>query len=229
MSSLDLRSDWFTSTVTKHSGVTGAVTLQDGAVRIERKDLPPISVVPLGNFRINKSIVKAVLAKATPTAIVLVPKIGHYDWDARELAMNSGSTVFTFKELYTFMGEPDPRSFVDKNVTYNRARLEQHSHVVDWRMMCEASLRLQRDAFLSDLVVAIEYEYEFTEEATVRAIRRHPEADVILNANPNGRLTTAARRHTRNTKVPIFTISELMGALNYDGEQFRNYQSPERH
>lgn len=224
----DFRSSWFSSTITKHSLVITASTLSNGLVRLERKSLPAITVAPLGNPRIDIELVEAVLSKSTPSVIVLIPKDGHYDWDARELAMENGSTVFTMKELYAFMGEVDPRPFFDKNVGYALNRLEQHSRVIGVQMICEASLRLRREGALSDVVVAIEYEYEFSEEATVRAISRHPAADVILNVNPNGSSTRAAYSHSRDAQVPIFRISELMGALNYDGDQLRNYEPPKR-
>ncbi|MGW4961797.1 hypothetical protein ACWEPL_31670 [Nonomuraea sp. NPDC004186] len=208
--------------------MTSATTLTDGLVRIERKKVAPITVAPLGDRRIDKNLVGVVLAKVLPTAIVLISKSGHYDWDARELAMTNGSTILTVKELYTFMHETDPRPFLDKNVSYNRERLEQHSRVVEYDMICESSLRLRREGALSDVVIAIEYEYEFSEEAAVRAISRHPDADIILNANPNGSATTAAYSHARDAQVPIYKISELMGALNYDGDQLRNYEPPKR-
>jgi hypothetical protein len=225
MSSPDLRSSWLASTIVKHSEVTGARTLPDGLVEVERKNLPSITVAPLGNLRIDSRLVESVLrASPPPTVIVLVPRAGHYEWEARALAMAQGSTIFTVKELYTFMRERDPRAFVDKNVDYNRARLAQHSRVAKCEMICEASARLRRRDSLGDVVVAMEYEYEFTEEAVVRAIERHPDVDVILNANPSGRVTAAAYAHAIEARVPVYKIGELMGALNYDGEQFRNYE-----
>jgi len=131
--------------------------------------------------------------------------------------------------LYTFMGamgEPDPRHFVDKNVAYARERLEQHSKVRTVEMICEASMRLNRHGGLNDVVVAVEYEYEFSEEAMVCALTRHPDVDVVLNSNPNGGTTGAALTHAAHAEIPIFRFIELMGALNYEGERFRTYQSP---
>jgi hypothetical protein len=126
------------------------------------------------------------------------------------------------------MHEPDPRRFVDKNVAYARQRLEQHSKVRTVEMICEASMRLNRRGGLSDVVVAVEFEYEFSEEAMVRALTRHPDVDVVLNSNPGGRPTGAALTHAAHAEIPIFSSIELMGALNYDGERFRTYQSPRR-
>lgn len=90
-------------------------------------------------------------------------------------------------------------------------------------------MRLRRNPPLSDVVVAIEYEYEFSEEGVINAIDRHPDADVILNANPNGSATSAAYSHASDAGIAIYKTGELMGALNYDGERLRNYEPPKRH
>ena len=163
-----------------------------------------------------------------PTVILLIPKRSHYDWNARELAEDSGSTIHTFKELYTFIGEPDPRPCVEKNMAYVTERLRQHSAVSQLVMICEASMRLERHKGLSELVVAVDYQYEFSEEAVVQAVKHHPNASVIVNANPNGRSTGAALTHAQHAGVTIFGVSELMGALHYDGEQFRSYKPRHR-
>ncbi|MGO9956299.1 MAG: hypothetical protein ACLP50_10025 [Solirubrobacteraceae bacterium] len=171
---------------------------------------------------------KEIFAVSVPTVILLIPKRSHYDWKAREFAEDNGSTVHTFKELYTFMGEGDPRACVAKNVDYVRERLSQHSAVSSLVMICEASMRLIRHQGLSELIVAVDYQYEFSEEAVVRAVKHHPDATVIANANPNGRSTGAALTHAKHAGVTIFGASELIGALNYDGEQFRSYKPRHR-
>jgi hypothetical protein len=226
MANPDYRSDWFVANIKNHSTARDARVLSAGLVEIDRKKVPPITVAPLGNPRINESLVEAVLKTAVPTTIVLVPREGHYDWSARELAMHNDSSILTVKELYTFMDKADPRPFLDKNVDYNRKRLEQHSRVTHLQMVCESSMRVSRVHPLSDVTVAVEYEYEFGEEAVVRAIQRHPDADVILNANPNGSTTTAARSHAHDAGVAVFRISELMGALHLDGAQLHDYTPP---
>jgi hypothetical protein len=220
--------EWFAETIVKHGKVTKTEVLADGRVRVTRKDLPSITVAPIVADRIDRAIVGQVLEAGIPTVIVRVPKDAHYDWTAREFAEEQGSTINTVRETYSFMDQRDPRAFVDKHVDYARRSLRQHTQVWSVEMICEATMRLRRRGGLSDVIVAVEYEYEFSEEALVGALERHPDADVILNANPNGRPTSAALSHARHAKVPIFRLSELMGALNYDGEQFRSYQPPER-
>jgi hypothetical protein len=221
-------SAWFAASIKKHSEVKDARMLPNSLVEIDRKEHAPITVAPLADLRIDESLVEAVLETTVPTTIVLVPKVGHYDWSARELAADSGSSILTFGELYASMREGDPRRFLDKNVDYSRRRLAQHSRVTALQMVCESSMRLHRGDALSNVTVAVEYEYEFSEEALVRAIQRHPDADVILNANPNGSRTTAAQSHADDTGVPVFKVGELMGALNFDGAQLRDYTPPER-
>jgi hypothetical protein len=226
--------EWFAKKVAGHDTVTSVEALPTGQVKLERelkwdgKTLPSITVTPIRTDRADVSVVKEILAVSVPTVILLVPKRSHYDWDARELAEESGTTLHTFRELYTFMGERDPRPFVDKRVSYTVERLGQHSAVSSLAMICEASMRLSRHAGMSELVVAVDYQYEFSEEAVVQAIEHHPDASVIVNANPNGGSTEAALTHAKHAGVTIFGVSELMGALNYDGEQFRNYNPRHR-
>lgn len=228
MPGLDFRSAWFAETITRHSVVDRATVLSNDIVQLERQDRSTITVAPLGNKRIDDGVVVSVLDVAAPTVILLVPKAGHYDWSAREIARRAGSSVLTMKELYTSLADTDPRPFLDKNVAYGRTRLEQHSRVTSVEMICEASMLLRREGALSNVVVAVEYEYEFTEEALVRAITRHPDADLILNSNPNGSTTQSAYSHARNADVPIYRLAELMGALNYDRDRLRSYEPPKR-
>jgi hypothetical protein len=220
--------NWFADTVTRHTTVQAASPLANRQVRLVREDLPPITIAPITTTRVSPDTVRAVLEGDTPTAIVLIPKLAHYDWSARELAEANSSTVLTFKELYTYMAERDLGGLLDKNVDYNRRRLEQHGKVRELEMICEASMQLKRYGGLSDVALAVEYHYEFSEEAVVAAIEHHPGMDVILNANPNGRVTEAALAHAKEVQVPVFGIAQLMGALNYDGERFRNYIPPEQ-
>jgi hypothetical protein len=218
---------WFASKILGHDEVTGATVLDNGYVEVKRREAPAITIAPVIADRINLGIVESIFESGTPTVILLVPKEAHYDWTAREFAEKNGSTIHTYKELCTSMCELDPRGFVDKKVAYARQRLEQHSKMMAVEMICEASMRLNRHGGLSDVTVAVEYEYEFSEEAMVCALARHPDVDVVLNSNPNGRPTSAALTHAAHTKIPIFSFTELMGALNYDGENFRAYQPPQ--
>ncbi len=219
---------WFAETVTKHTKVQAASPLANHQVRLVRQNLPPITIAPITTARVSLDTVRAVLESGTPTAIVLVPKTAHYDWSAREFAEANSSTILTFKELYTYLPERDLLGLLDKNVDYNRKRLGQHDKVRELEMICEASMRLKRHGGLKDVTIAVEYHYEFSEEALVQAIEHHPGMDVILNANPNGRVTEAALAHAQEVRVPVFGIAQLMGALNYDGERFRNYIPPEQ-
>jgi hypothetical protein len=228
MTDFSYATDWFAAAIVNHEKVSRATVLEDGRVQVNRKGLPAITVAPITADRIDQVVVEAIFKAEVPTIIVLVPKEAHYDWSARAFAEEQGSTIYTVRELYTFMDQRDPRGFADKRVDYARKRLKQHTQVSSIDMICEATMRLRRQGGLSDVIVAVEYEYEFSEEALVGALERHPDADVILNANPNGRPTSAALSHARHAKVPVFTLAELMGALNYDGEQFRSYKPPER-
>jgi hypothetical protein len=233
MADLRYGTEWFARAVKNHEGVTRASALPNGYVRLERKDfadkdLEPITVAPLLADRVDATVVEALLENAIPTVILLIPKASHYDWGARELAEGHGSTIHTFKELYTFVQDADPRPLVDKNVSYMRDLIDQHTSVKLVEMICEASMLITRRSDLSDVIAAIEYEYEFSEEAFVRALKHHPDAEVVINTNPNGGPTDAALTHAESAEVPIYGIAEVMRALNFDGAGFRRCVPRER-
>jgi hypothetical protein len=220
--------DWLAASIREHTEVKRATALTGGRVAVERKKLPPITIAPVETSRISISVVEAVLGEGDATVIVLIPASSHYDWAAREAATNLGSSVQTIKELYRGLREPDPRTSVDPTVDFARRALQRHSKVERVTMICEASLRLSRSGGLDDVIVAVEYQYEFTEEAAVSALERHPDAEVILNGNPNGTATRSALSYAEQTGVPIFSATELMGAISYEGERFRRYRPPRR-
>ena len=54
----------------------------------------------------------------------------------------------------------------------------------------------------------------FTEEALVHALARHPDVDVVYNANPNGTVTDAAYSHAGHAGVEVLGFRDLMGRLH---------------
>lgn len=78
------------------------------------------------------------------------------------------------------------------------------------RLRPEQRLVPPRRTGLSPLLVAADYQYEFSEEALVQAIARHPDAQVVYNANPNGRPTVAATRYATQTGVEVLKFGELL-------------------
>jgi hypothetical protein len=205
---------WFATKIVNHDRVETATAIDDREVRIVRKGLDPITVVPVTSDFLVRQDLEGLLAQRKPTLVVLVNRTGHYTWEARELAEEQGASLQTFKELYTFLPDPDPRGGVDKNVSFVRTRLEQHAKVNAVSMICEATMHVYRVGALSPLRIAVEYHYEFTEEALVQALERHPDVDVVYNANPNGKVTEAAYSHAEHADVEVLGFKELMTRLH---------------
>ena len=206
--------DWFATSIVRHDRVERATATDDREVWVERRALEPITVAPVTSGFLVRQDLEELLRGRTPTLVVLVNRSGHYAWDAREFAEDLGSSVQTFKELYTFLADSDPRGGVDKNVSFVCSRLAQHTKVRAVSMICEATMDVSRTGTLDALRMAVEYEYEFTEEALVRALARHPEVDVVYNANPNGKVTQAAYRHAGHANVEVLGFKELMQRLH---------------
>jgi hypothetical protein len=176
--------------------------------------MTPITVVPVRSDRLSLEDLETILTDHSPTLVVLINRDGHYTWDARQYAEEQGASIHTFKELYTFLSDADPRPGLNKNVSFVRSRLEQHNKVAAVSMVCEAAMQIDRKRGLPSLQVSVEYHYEFTEEALVRALKHHPGVDIVYNANPNGTITEAALDHARHAGVEVLGFKDLMGRLH---------------
>ena len=225
---MEYLTEWFAQQIESHSAVTSVTQQPSGHVQLTREGLESVVVAPVSTELLEAHDVDRILAADGETIICLIPTASHYTWEARERAVALGSTVHTMGELYSALSADDPRLFLNKNVAYARDRLQQHSKVAAVRMVCEALMEVDRVADLNSIRVAVEYEYEFSEEALVKALKRHPDADAVLNANPNGTPTDAALGHAKVASVGLFLLADLMGALNYDGDAFFHYQPPDR-
>jgi hypothetical protein len=214
---------WFEATIATHTSVAAVSALDNGHVLLERRKHDDVVVAPVTAPRVTAYDVDQILDDGDAGIICLISKEGHYDWDAREHAPALGSSVHTMKELMTALPNADPRPLVNNNVAYAVDVLGQHNRVREVNMICEGSMELVRFD-MSPVVMAVEYEYEFTQEAVVRALKHHPGVDAILNSNPNGTPTASALAHAQQAGIGLFSLGEMMGALNFDGSAFRNYR-----
>jgi hypothetical protein len=206
--------DFVVKGLAKHSEVARATALPNGFVAVDRLELPPVTIAPVSVPRVTKEIVTEILQAGTPDVVMLVPRASHYDWTARELALSNGSSVQTYKEVFTSLNLEDPRPVLNKDVAFAIGALPEHSKVTGLIMHCEAMFTLTREGSLPDVTIAVEYEYEFTQEALIAARKKHPEAQVYLNGNPNGRPTSAAVGFGESAAVEIFRFGDLMSRLN---------------
>lgn len=206
--------DWFKKVVVDHDTVEAAVPINEHEVRLDRKGLTPITVVPVGSDLLSLEDLESIMALHQPTLVVLINRDGHYAWDARAYAEEKGTSIQTFKELYTFLSDIDPRPGLNKDVSFVRSRLEQHTNVAAVSMVCEAAMQIDRKDALPSLQMSVEYHYEFTEEALVKALKHHPHVDVVYNANPNGTITQAAHDHAGHAGVEVLGFKDLMRRLH---------------
>lgn len=226
MSAIEYSTAWFVRNIQSHSEVSSATARPSGHVELSRVQLSQVIVAPVSLERLEQEHVDRLLDEDAATIICVIPKTSHYMWEARERAIERESTTHTMKELYTSLADEDPRPHLDKNVAYATDILDQHSSVRDVNMICESSMTIVRKGGLDSICIAIEYEYEFSEEALVKALKRHPEVHAILNSNPNGTPTRAALQHAAQARVGLFKLRELMGALRHDGDSFFDYRPP---
>lgn len=202
--------DWFARTIQQDARIASARPEANGWVSLRRHSGPEVTVVPLGDVdHADVDLVEEVLEQGVPTVILVIPARAHYAWAARELAERQGSVVFNSRQFKGALNLEDPRQYTDPQVAYGTSRIRQQPGVDDLTMVCENLFEVRRTGH-SPLLVAADYQYEFSEEALVEAIARHPDAQVIYNANPNGRPTTAASRYAKQVGIEVLGIGGLL-------------------
>ncbi|MFJ9197884.1 hypothetical protein [Streptomyces flaveolus] len=213
MTEIRYLTDWFIPKIAQHSAVASSKRLSDKRLSVLRKDGVALTIAPVQVEVLSADLVEEIIREDIATIICLVPKASHYLWSARERAAALGSDVQTMSEVFWSMTEENPQGFLSNDVTVTRRILRQHSQVHQVQMICESSMRIVRVGNMSNVTVSVEYGYEFSEEALVKALDRHPGMDVVLNSNPNGRMTAAALEHAKHAGVRLLNLSSLMGAL----------------
>ena len=75
----------------------------------------------------------------------------------------------------------------------------------------------------SRLRVLVTNTYFFTEYTYEKVLSADPNISAILCSNPYAGYTSSAKERSLEANIGLFTLSEFMGALNYEGERFTNF------
>ncbi|MFJ5219918.1 hypothetical protein ACIP98_35140 [Streptomyces sp. NPDC088354] len=205
--------DWFGPKIETHSAVESTSCISANRLGVHRKGGDFLTIAPIQVDVLTQAVAEEVLRDGEATIICLVPKTSHYLWVARERANQLGSDVQTMREVFWALGMVDPQGFLDKDVDSTIRILGQHSRVERVQMICESTMKVVRLGGMSDVKVSVAYGYEFGEETLVKELERHPDVDVVLNSNPNGRATASALEHAKHAGVRLLDLSSLMGEL----------------
>lgn len=206
-------SDWTAKTLQGEHGVR-AVTV-DGVLLVATSDSGnTMRLLPTDAHRVTVGMIPALLAES-PDAIVVVPSSCHYDWAARELAVDQGSVVLTYGEAVRALALGHrPASVLARPVAAVRDAMAAHSKVQRVGMICERTMRLTRSRGLPDVTLAVDEQYEFSAEAVIDAVNLHPDVDIICDNNPNGRVTSSAIAQAEHSGVEVLKRRDLFSRLH---------------
>lgn len=112
-----------------------------------------------------------------------------------------------------------------ESIEFLRQRLSQHRAVVSVEIHSLRIFRIERRnrreviAYLTNL-------YVVGEADVVAILDTHPEVNAIVVASAWNSYSPSARRVAREQGVGVFRVNEFLGALNYDGRRFFDYEPP---
>ena len=75
-------------------------------------------------------------------------------------------------------------------------------------------MRVVRRSNLAPLIVSVDEQYEFSVEALINAINLHPDADVVCDNNPNGRVTAEAQNYAEHAGKEVMKLRDLYARLH---------------
>lgn len=100
--------------------------------------------------------------------------------------------------------------------------------VTDVEIIQTDILKIKRKGFNSDILLFVVDAYVLGEGATLEIIEDNPNINCILVCSNWNEYTESAKELAKEYKVGLFTLSELMGAIYYNGKRFIEYELPKR-
>lgn len=206
---------WVAQVVSDKDGVEGVEQLSDRSIKISRRKYPPYRAGIISAYDVTDADVRAVLSvDAEVDILVNVPAQGIWQGTAIAAAADAGRAFGGMGDLYSCIGEEDPRTHVRPEFHFIERGLRQHNRVSEIVREADRLFLLKRTGDLPDLPVLALYEYELTAEHLRTARERYGDYSLVLISNPNGQPTQGARDLAQAMGVEFHMFGSLLGRLN---------------
>jgi hypothetical protein len=110
-------------------------------------------------------------------------------------------------------------------IDYIIERLESKFNVTEVTRLNVQILEVERDIPYSPLTIFLVDAYVLGEGATLEIIESNPTINTIVVTSSWNQYTSKAKELAKDYNVAVFTYNELMGAVEYDGKSYIDYQS----
>ncbi|WP_088233119.1 hypothetical protein [Bacillus cereus] len=125
-------------------------------------------------------------------------------------------------ELGRYAKLPRPESFQ----VFER-HMNIHRKVSGFTRLSEQIYKIERNNGFSDIIVFITNIYTVSDAEVFEILEENQNVNCILTISAWNGYTKRGKEMARNQFVGLFTFSEFIGAINYDGEQLLDYISRE--
>ena len=157
------------------------------------------------------------------TGIVNVRRDSRYTGRAKAFARSRGCGLFTMRELMGAVNDVDFAAYERSSLEYVKRALPQHSKVLRVDQIDQEQFEVVRDGLPPIRFVTADI--YILGVADVRdLLAKFPGIGAVIKTNPNGEYSDEAKEAARSAAVGLFTFSEFMGALNFDGKRFLEYR-----
>lgn len=202
-----------------NNNVADVKVVAPGRLKIERHDLPPVSIATLAVMPLDHSMLAEVLGQQPPPDFVVNLSPGALlTTEALLMSINEQVPVGRMGDLLRALSMPDIRMYVDPETQFRERGLEQHSRVIDFKRLDLHRYWIERDG-LSPLTVIFLNDYDLAAEAIRRARADYGNFDIVVASNPNGRVTDSALEVAAQLGCEIQKWGAFLSRLNYEHDK----------
>ena len=205
------KAEWVKEKITNTS--TNVEIVKDNILSIEREGKGKFLVATMSERIINEEVIKTTVSGKSVDFVVNISKEPYITKGALDFAERNNFSIGGMGDIASALNDGNLNCYLNKEIAFVSRGLLQHSRVKSISRLDNRRFRITRIDLEPVTVVSIN-EYEITADVVRETKDNFPPFDAILKSNPNGRITSEARRAAESSGLYIYKWGELMGALN---------------
>jgi hypothetical protein len=188
-------------------------TIEDNLVHLTRKEGSPFLTYTISLENVPFSDIKRIVsAESNINFIVNIKKHYKIDGDTIDFLNSKKISFGGMGDLMRYSNQDDNSLYEDKEYSFIRRGLEQHTAVSSFQRLDNKRIKINRYS-MKDFIIVLDNDYDLNTESVRSYKSRFDTFEVILSNNPNARITTDAYALAKTMDIDICTWGEFLGKL----------------
>lgn len=206
-----MTNDFIRSILLEKKEVSDVAWKSESVIEITREAYPPFQAVILRERLVDAAHVEPYL-KSPVAVIANFPKIGRWTGSAIELCESHGMAWGQWSVLLRSLGNENPETTANPEISFNRRALSQHSRVTHVSFLFDHVLLVHHEKG-NVFRVGLLYEYDLCGDDVRKAWNSIGPFDLLLKTNPNGSILNDANEVAKHLGIKVFGLGDILGYL----------------